>query len=145
CLVLPYYRRRERPDLPVPFGPKMAWLAMETTDTAAAATALGLRQATHASWGQGIEAAHHGSVFVTAPVGDWILAVGTPLFQAPDGTAAALKPLLEQLGRQFTDAQYFCNHRDVGLYVWARARRGRLVRGYGWLGAQGCTLWEEGA
>jgi hypothetical protein len=143
-IVIPYYRRSERPDLPVPFGRKMAWLAMETTDTDAAATVLGLRQATHASWGQGIEAAHHGSVFVTPPVGDWTLAVGTPLFQAPDRTAAAVKPLLEQLGRQFKDVQYFCNHRDIELHVWALARRGRLVRGYGWLGAQGRMLWEEG-
>jgi hypothetical protein len=40
--------------------------------------------------------------------------------------------------------QYFCNHREVGLYVWARARRGRLARAYGWLGAQGRTVWEAG-
>src|SRR5438445_11926034 len=28
------------PDLPVPFGPKMAWLALDSTDTEAVATAL---------------------------------------------------------------------------------------------------------
>ncbi len=143
-IVVPYTRRSERPDFPVPFGPKMAWLAMATTDTSAAATALGLRQAADASWGKGVEAAHRGSVFVTPPVGDWTLAAGTPLFQPPDGTAAAIKPLLEHLGGRFADAQYFCNHRGVEIYVWARARRGRLVRGYGWLGARGRTLWEEG-
>ena len=26
-----------------------------------------------------------------------------------------------------------------------RARKGRLIRGYGWLGARGVTLWDEGA
>jgi hypothetical protein len=144
-IIIPYYRRAERPDLPVPFGPRMAWLALDTTDTEAVATALGLRGARHTPWGQGIEAAHQGSVFVTPPVGDWTLAVGTPLVQPLHRTAAILKPLLEQLGRRFTDAQYFCNHQDVAMYVWARARRGRLIRGYGWLGTQGRTLWEEGA
>ena len=43
------------------------------------------------------------------------------------------------------DAQYFCTHGDVELHIWARARKGRLVRGYGWLGQKGLALWDEGA
>ena len=57
---------------------------------------------------------------------------------------AQVKPLLEQLSRQFGDAQYFATHRDVGLHAWARARQGRLARGYGWLGGKDLTLWDEG-
>src|SRR5437016_1404287 len=56
---------------------------------------------------------------------------------------AFVKPLLERLSRQFGDAQYFCTHRDVDLHVWARARKGELVRGYGWLGQPGLPLWDE--
>jgi hypothetical protein len=71
------------------------------------------------------------------------LAVGAALF--PPGRADDfVKPLLERLSRQFGEAQYFCTHRDFGLQVWARARGGRLVRGYGWLGRKGLTLWDEG-
>jgi hypothetical protein len=131
------------PDLPVPFGPKLAWLALETTDTEAIATALGLGEALAATWAQGVEAAHQSSVFVTSPLADWTLAVGQALFP-PDRVDAFVKPLLERLSRQFGDAQYFCTHRDFELHVWARARQGRLVRGFGWLGERRLTLWDEG-
>jgi hypothetical protein len=131
------------PDLPVPFGPKMAWLALDTTDTEAVAAALSLRGARAASWADGIDAAHQSSVFVTPPVADWTLVLGNALFP-PDRAEAFVKPLLERLSRQFGDAQFFCTHRDVELHVWARARQGQLVRGYGWLGQKGLTLWNEG-
>jgi hypothetical protein len=145
-LVVPHYRRVEVPDLdlPVPFGPRMAWLAVDAADTDAVAKALGLWKPPPATWRDGIEAAHHGSVFITPPVGDWTLVVGSPLFVAPDRTATAVRSLLERFGRHFPDVQYFCNHPDVRLYAWARATEGRLVRGYGWLGAQSRILWEEG-
>ena len=135
---------RDLANLPVPFGQKMAWLAVESTNTRAVAAALGLRRPAEEPWATGIEAAHRGSVFVTPPVGDWTLAVGTPLFPTPDGTAAFVPSLLDRLGRRFADVQFFCNHADVGLYAWGRARKGRLVRGYGWLGARSRLLWELG-
>lgn len=136
-------KRVERPDLPVPFGPKMAWLAVDSTDTKAVATALGLREARAATWADGIEAAYRSSVFVTPPLADWTLAVGIPLFP-PDRADAFVKPILERLSRQFGEAQYFCSHRDVELQIWARARKGQLIRGYGWLGQKGLSLWDEG-
>jgi hypothetical protein len=144
-LVIPYYKRVEveHPDLPVPFGPKTAWLALETTDTEAVATALELREAQETTWAEGIDAAQQASVFVTPPLGEWTLAVGAALFP-PDRAESFVKPLLERLSRQFDDAQYFCTHRDIELHIWARARKGRLVRGYGWLGERGFTLWDEG-
>jgi hypothetical protein len=146
--VIPVYRVDDAggtdPDLPVPFGPKMAWLALDTTDTQAVAGALGLRGARAATWAEGINAAHQASVFVTPPLGEWTLAVGAALFP-PDRADAFVKPLLERLSRQFGETQYFCTHRDFELHVWARARKRRLVRGYGWLGQKGLTLWDEGA
>jgi hypothetical protein len=147
-VVLPFNRHREEDpvasDQPVPFGPKLAWLAVDTMDTAGVATALGLRGAQEATWVEGIEAAYQSSVFVTPPLGDWTLAVGTALFP-PNRADEFVKPLLQRLSRQFGNAQYFCTHRDAELHVWARARNGRLVRGYGWLGQKGLVLWDEGA
>jgi hypothetical protein len=134
---------RENPDLPVPFGPKMAWLALDTTDTESVAVAIGLQGARAATWAEGIDAASHASVFVTPPLGDWTLAAGSVLFP-PGRIDAFVKPLLERLSRQFGDTQYFCTHRDVELHAWAQARRGQLVRGYGWLGQKRLTLWDEG-
>jgi hypothetical protein len=130
-------------DLPVPFGPKTAWLAVETRDTEAVATALDLQEAQPATWAEGVEAAYQSSVFVTPPLADWTLAVGTALFP-PDRAEAFVKPLLERLSLRFGEAQYFCTHRDFELHVWARARQGLLVRGYGWLGRNELTLWDEG-
>ncbi|HBI46473.1 MAG TPA: hypothetical protein DDY78_27015 [Planctomycetales bacterium] len=144
--IIPYYRTRpvENPDRPLPFGPRVAWLAVENTDTEAVAKALVLRGARDATWAEGVKAAYQSSVFVTPPLGDWTLAVSTALFP-PDRVEVFVKPLLERLSRQFGDAQYFCTQRDLELHVWARARQGRLVRGYGWLGQKGLTLWDEGA
>lgn len=145
--IFPVYRvdyaGRADPDMPVPFGPKMAWLALDTRDTETVATALGLRDARAATWAEGVDAAYQSSVFVTPPLGDWTLAAGTVLFP-PDRVEPFVKPLLERLSRQFGDAQYFGTHRDAELHLWARARQGRLVRGYGRLGGHGLTLWDEG-
>jgi len=131
-------------DQPVPFGSAIAWLALDTRDAEGVATALGLRALRPATWAKGIAAAHRSSVYITPPLADWTLAVGTALFP-PDKADAFVKPLLERLSRQFGEAQYFCTHREVELYVWARARKGRLVRGFGWLGKESLTLWDEGA
>ncbi len=148
AIVLPHIIRRveavKRPDLPAPFGPKMAWVAVATTDTAAVANALGLRRFTEASWGDGIEAAHRGSVFVTPPVGDWTLVVGTSLFHPPDRTAEGVGALLEAVSRQFEEAQYFGSLNEAGLFVWGQSRQGKVLRGYGWLGAQQQELWNVG-
>jgi hypothetical protein len=133
----------EDPDLPVPFGPKMAWLALDSTDGKAVANALDLQGVKATTWAEGIAAASKSSIFITPPLGDWTLAVGAALFP-PDRPEALVKPLLERLSRRFGEAQYFCTHREVELHVWARARQGRLVRGYGWLGQKSLTLWDEG-
>lgn len=144
-MIIPYHRvLPERDlDLPVPFGPKIAWLALDTTSTEAVAAALGLRDVTAAPWSSGVQAAYQSAVFVTPPLADWTLAVSTSLFP-PDRADTFVKPLLERLGRQFGEIQYFATHSDIELHIWACARKGRLVRGYGWLGQQGLTLWDEG-
>jgi hypothetical protein len=145
--IIPIYRRVDYaaadPDVPVPFGPRTAWLALETTETDRVVAALGLQDVRAATWAEGIKAVQQSSVFVTPPLADWTLAVGTALIP-PDRAEAFVKPLLERLSRQFGDAQYFCTHHDYELHVWARARKGRLVRGYGWLGQKSLTLWDEG-
>jgi hypothetical protein len=121
----------------------MAWLALDTTETEAVAAALGLHQTRAATWLDGIDAALQGSVFVTPPLADWTLVVSRILF-SPDQPETFVTPLLERLSEQFGDAQFFCTMRDIELHGWACARKGRLVRGYGWLGEKKQTLWNEG-
>jgi hypothetical protein len=141
-IIIPYHRRVDPPDLPVRFGPNMAWVALDTTDTEAVATALGMREARPATWKTGIDAAYQSSVFVTPPLGDWTLAAGIAFFP-PDRPEAFVKALLELLSARFGEAQYFCTHRGVELHLWARARQGQVVRGFGWLGEKRLTLWDE--
>jgi hypothetical protein len=128
---------------PVSFGSNLAWVAVETTDTEKAAVAFGLQKLREATWEEGVAAAYRSEVFVTPPLGDWTLVASAALFP-PERMEAFVKPLLEQLSRSFREAQYFCTHRDVELHVWARAQKGRLLRGYGRLGRQCQTLWNEG-
>jgi len=152
-VIIPYYKV-VYPDLPIPFGPKMAWLAVETTDTEAVAAVLGLREAQPATWGEGIDGAYRSSIFVTPPLADWTLVVGTSLFPT-NRLERFIKPFLERLSQEFGEAQYFCSYQDVHMHIWARARNGRLVRGYGWVGDmsvaggigdndKGLTFWNEG-
>lgn len=131
-------------DQPVPFGSDVAWLAIDSTDTAAVAVALGLSGLRETTWTEGVTAARGRSVFVTPPVGDWTLVVGACLLRA-EGVGEFVKPLLESLSRHFREAQYFGNHSGVGLCVWARAQKGGLLRGYGWLAEKRQTLWNVGA
>ncbi|OWK38032.1 hypothetical protein [Fimbriiglobus ruber] len=130
-------------DQPVSFGSQIAWLAVRTSDTANVATTLDLRRAREAAWKEGIAAAYQSSVFVSPPVGEWTLVVGAALFP-PTQVGAFVKPLLELLSRRFGEAQYFCTHQSAGLHVWAKARGGQLVRGYGWLDNQDRARWDEG-
>ncbi len=136
-------RPAEAPDVPVRFGTQMAWVAVDSTDTRDVAAALGLREVRAATWADGIKAAYQSSVFVTPPLGDWTLAVGTAFFP-PDRPEPFVKLLLEPLSARFGEAQYFCTHRDIELHLWARARNAQVVRGFGWLGQKRLTLWDEG-
>jgi hypothetical protein len=143
--IIPRIRTRpvETPDVPLQFGPNMAWVAVDSTDTEDVAAALGLREVRAATWGEGTKAAYQSSVFVTPPLGDWTLAVGTAFFP-PDRPEPFVKLLLEPLSARFGKAQYFCTHRDIELHLWARARNAQVVRGFGWLGQKRLTLWDEG-
>jgi hypothetical protein len=130
-------------DRPVTFGSDLAWVAVETTETPAVAAALGLRRQRPALWEEGVAAAYKSEVFVTPPLGDWTLTVSRVLFP-PERVDAFVKPLLEELSLHFQDAQYFCTHRESELHVWARARKGRFLRGYGWHGRRSSVIWNEG-
>src|ERR1700722_4730057 len=119
-----------QPDWPLPFGYKIAWLALYTNDTNEVATALRLVGTRVATWAEGIAAAHQSSIFVTPPLAGWTLAIGKPLYP-PEKVEVFVKPMLERLSCRVKDAQYFCTHRVVEIHVWARAIEGRLIRGYG--------------
>jgi hypothetical protein len=135
--------RLPKSDKPLSFGYKVAWLALPTKDGLAVANALGLRGVRPSTWAKGIEAAYESSVFVTPPLGGWVLAVGRPFFP-PDRPEPFVKPLVLRLSSQFSVAQYFCTYRVAEGHFWASAKQGRLIRGYAYNGCSGETQWDEG-
>jgi hypothetical protein len=66
-----HYLEMPEPDLPIAFGPRLAWLAIDSRDTDAVANALGLVCLRPATWAEGIAAARQSaSIFVTPPLAD---------------------------------------------------------------------------
>jgi hypothetical protein len=136
--------RPPKPDKPVSFGFKCAWYAAKTDDGAAVAAALGLRNLVESPWARGIAAAYADNVFVTPPLGEWVLAAGWKLFYDGRTPAPTVLPILKKLSKAFGEAQYFASYRVPEAHCWALARDGKLVRAFGFVGERGECNWNEG-
>lgn len=123
----------QTPDEPGPFGYKVSWFAVKATDPAAVLNALEIGQATPANWATGLAAACPDAVgderwvFVSPPVGSWVLVVGTflpyPTTETHHDIGARFDLLFSRLMKRFDDVQFFGSHRVVGFVTWARAER----------------------
>jgi len=133
-----------KPDAPISFGFKCAWYALRTNDLDAVVSALGIAAPVISSWANGIEAAYTGKVFVTPPLGEWILAVGTSLFHQDHSAEKSVAPILKRLSRTFGEAQYFATHRVVEAHCWALARNGTIARAFEYVGDHGEITWNTG-
>lgn len=103
--------------------------------------ALGLRTVLPANWASGLGTAADSGVFVSPPVGGFVLAAGADLAAAwpPD---EAVPPLLAELSRRFGRAAWFCRDANRERFGWAWAERGLLVRGYAYDGEHGHVFWH---
>ncbi len=135
--------RPPKADKPRSFGYKCAWYALRTNDADALVAALKLKGVAVSTWAKGIEAAYADKVFVTPPLGEWILAAGRCLFYEGDSPKSVL-PVLAKLSKRFGEAQYFCTYRVPEAHCWAVARSGKLVRAFGYIGERGEITWNEG-
>ncbi len=140
----------ETPDKPQAFGYKINWFAVRTPDPQSVVDALKLEQATPANWASGLAAVYESRgdtpqwVFVSPPIGDWILAVA-PLIDLPSQIdESADDPIVAGLGREFrrhfsglttrfSEVQFFCSYRVVGYVAWARARQGEPPRAFAFM------------
>jgi hypothetical protein len=74
------------PDKPKSFGYKVSWFAVKASDSTRVLDALGAERGAPANWASGLAAAlpfpaSQGSdrwVFVSPPVSNWVLVVGSP-------------------------------------------------------------------
>ncbi len=121
-------RAVKNPDRPLPFGPRVAWLAVDSTDTEAVAKTLGLREV------RDVNCRRESRRPINRPsssrrrwrTGRWRSAPQGS-FRLLTGSRGFVKPLLERLSRQFGMSGYFCTQHDIELHAWGEARKGRLV------------------
>ena len=134
------------PDEPIAFGYKSLWLAVRSGSSAEVAGALGLDAVQEANWRTGLEAATRGGlVFVSPPLGSWILVVGDSLPQLGEpGAEEQHQMLMAKLSTRFGEAYFFGTHRVVEYHAWARYAAGKAVRAYAYSGESGEVLTDEG-
>ena len=138
----------QTPDKPVPFGYRMAWLAIRTRDTARVADVLGLQMLQNANWRTGVGTIYddrlgESHIYIAPPVNGWTFVIGLSLPQ-PLGRGFVDKttPMLLDLAGNFPEAQYYLSYGPVDFYAWARVLDGRLVRAFA-IGDEG-VIWNKG-
>lgn len=139
----------QTPDEPEPFGFKVSWLALKTSDPAAVLDALELREATPTNWESGLAAMYASKrneawLFISPPVGGWVLAVSNslpyPTVETHHDIGRKFDALFARLMKRFDDVQFFGSHRMVDFVAWARALNGKPVRSFAYAGGAGGVL-----
>ena len=136
-----------KPTPPVPFGYKMGWIAVRSTDINAVVGLLPVRSQRTASWHDGIEAAYKGgSVFITPPVNGWLCIVGDWAAGFNDQHPVELieKRIIE-ISSRFREAHAYATHRVVEYHHWMMAREGRIIRCFAYMGESGEVLCNIGS
>jgi len=128
----------QTPDEPEPFGFKVSWFAVKTSDPVSVLDALEFGEGTPANWASGLEAAYGRShkddpwVFISPPAGGWVLVIGFsltyPTVETHHDIGKKFDVLFSRLMKRFDDVQFFGSYRVVGFVAWARALQGKSVR-----------------
>lgn len=122
------------------FASPCRWIAVRSTDPRAVQKALRLANPTICSWAEGLADAREGRIFITPPIGEWVLAVG-PGLPDPGEDVDACFHLLTDLSRKLGLVQYFSLNRALGHHAWARLDAGEVLRAYAWAGH---VAWNQG-
>lgn len=135
------------PEQPLPFGPKMAWLAVPGYQPSEVIAALRLAQVEPANWTKGLTEAYadNDRVFVSPTLSGWVLVVGRTLWQKADMNRSAENiQWLKDVGRLFGNACFFSTMRGLGNNGWVGIRGGQIVRAYGYSGELQELIWLVG-
>ncbi|MEU4423580.1 hypothetical protein AB0F81_23375 [Actinoplanes sp. NPDC024001] len=120
------------------FGYKIGWLAVPRRAPEEVAAAIGLSEPARVGWAEGVDGAYDAALFVCPPVAGWTLVAGTTLLEA--SMTPAWGTWLARLSEPLGEVQYFGTHRVIEYQAWWRARAGRLVRAFTFLGESGEVL-----
>lgn len=126
-----------RPEI---FESPCRWIAVRTTEPRAVQKALKLANPTLCTWAEGMAGARDRRLFITPPIGDWVLVVGPGLPDPGDDVDECFH-LLTDLSRKLGLVQFFSLNRAVGHHAWARLDGGEVLRAYAWVGH---VAWNQG-
>jgi hypothetical protein len=122
------------------FDSPFRWIAVRTTDPRAVQKALKLANPTLCTWAEGLAEARERRIFITPPIGEWVLVVG-PGLPDPGEDVDECFHLLTELSRKLGLVQYFNLNRALGHHAWARLDAGEVLRAYAWAGQ---AVWNQG-
>ncbi len=133
------------PDTPMPFGYKLTWLAIRSSNSKTVLEALPIDDIQQANWRTGYLAAYRGHTFVSPSVDGWVFVVGynLPGLDVPEKSTNWTK-LMTHMAQQFEEVQFFGTHRVVEYHAWARFVVGKEQRAYAYAGESGETLADRG-
>jgi hypothetical protein len=122
------------------FSAPTRWLAIKSGNPQLVQAALGLANPKPCSWEEGLTAAHEHKLFISPPLGGWILVMGSNLPEPGDDVDKCFRFLLD-LSRKLGHVQYFSINRAVNHHAWVQVEQGVVRRAYAWGGR---TLWNQG-
>lgn len=126
-----------RPEI---FDSPCRWIAVRTTEPRAVQKALKLANPTLCTWAEGLAEARDRRLFITPPIGEWVLVVGSSLPDPGDDVDECFH-LLTDLSRKLGLVQFFSLNRALGHHAWARLDAGEVLRAYAWAGH---VMWNQG-
>lgn len=126
-----------RPEI---FDSPCRWIAVRTTEPRAVQKALKLSNPTLCTWAEGMAEAGDRRLFITPPIGEWVLVVGPGLPDPGDDVDECFH-LLTELSRKLGLVQFFSINRALGHHAWARIDSGEVLRAYAWTGQ---VVWNQG-
>lgn len=126
-----------RPEI---FDSPCRWIAIHTTEPRAVQKALKLANPTLCTWAEGMAEARDRRLFITPPIGEWVLVVGPGLPDPGDDVDECFH-LLSDLSRKLGLVQFFSLNRALGHHAWARLDSGEVLRAYAWVGH---VAWHQG-
>ena len=92
------------------------------------------------TWAEGLAEARDRRLFITPPIGEWVLVVG-PGLPDPGDDVDECYHLLTDLSRKLGLVQFFSLNRALGHHAWARLDSGEVLRAYAWAGH---VAWNQG-
>jgi hypothetical protein len=122
------------------FESPVRWIAIRSGNLLPVQAALRLHNPTPCSWEEGLARAQGHKLFISPPVGGWILVMGSELPDPGDDVDKCFRFIMD-LSLKLGHVQYFSVNRVVDHHSWAHAEQGRVVRAYAWAGR---TVWNQG-